>query len=175
MLRRVDTEFSYLTAAQITREMGPLLCKSITHSTVASLAHSLTQSPLNSYYCYYCSKFDTYCDYCQMSPSQVYYALYYAGYYTSYLCGYYSEYEARNLEVYMKRDMEDIDNEDRERSNYDVLFNSASQSTAQQRDPAVITETFNTDFDPFFDGLGREFADPNAIPSTVFHPQEYIV
>jgi len=80
-----------------------MLSRSLPHTLVASLVHSLTHSPLTDYYCYYCHAHQTYCQYCTTEPKQSYWALYYAGYYSSYYADYYSRYYADLLTARMRR------------------------------------------------------------------------
>mmetsp|Transcript_3257 Transcript_3257/g.5046 ORF Transcript_3257/g.5046 Transcript_3257/m.5046 type:complete len:189 (-) Transcript_3257:55-621(-) len=89
------------TATRAREIMVPILAKSLTHSLVASLSETMTHSPLQDYYCYYCATKKEYCEYCQASSSQRYYAMYYAGYYSSWYSGlYHSQYVGRGASAY---------------------------------------------------------------------------
>eukprot|EP00943_MAST-04B_sp_MAST-4B-sp1_P002719 g2719.t1 len=68
-----------------------ILGKSLTHSIVPTLLHTMSHNPLQDYYCYYCHTHKTYCQYCNYAPSQLYYAMYYAGFYSTYYTNYYPE------------------------------------------------------------------------------------
>jgi hypothetical protein len=57
-----------------------ILGKSLTHSIVPTILHTMSHNPLQDYYCYYCHTYKTYCQYCNYAPSQLYYAMYYAGF-----------------------------------------------------------------------------------------------
>mmetsp|Transcript_14120 Transcript_14120/g.27765 ORF Transcript_14120/g.27765 Transcript_14120/m.27765 type:complete len:544 (-) Transcript_14120:206-1837(-) len=72
------------TANEVSRVMVPILLRGLGHSLVGSLVSSISNSPLQDYYCYYCATHKIYCKYCQRSASQAYYALYYAGYYSTF-------------------------------------------------------------------------------------------
>ena len=71
--------------------LNTLLGKSLTHSIVPTLLHTMSHNPLQDYYCYYCFHHKTYCQYCNYAPSQLYYAMYYAGFYSTYYTNYYPE------------------------------------------------------------------------------------
>lgn len=81
------------TGAQISRltanGISSILGKSLTHSIIPALMHSMTHNPLQDYYCYYCFHKKVYCQYCNYAPSQLYYAMYYAGFYSTYYTNYY--------------------------------------------------------------------------------------
>lgn len=45
-------------AFQVSESLVHILSRSIPHSVVGALTHSLTHSPLTDYYCYYCFKYE---------------------------------------------------------------------------------------------------------------------
>ncbi len=77
-------------ALDIQRRAASILAKSLSHATVPALVHSLTHSPLQDYYCYFCFHQKLYCQYCNYSPQQLYYSLYYTGYYSNYYSDYFT-------------------------------------------------------------------------------------
>eukprot|EP00466_Bigelowiella_natans_P014254 jgi/Bigna1/67062/fgenesh1_pg.3_\ len=175
LLRRIDTEFSYEASSQLAQQIGQTLCKSLTQTLVGGLAHSMTRNPLNDYYCYYCSKDKLYCEYCSSSPSQSYFASYYAGYYSTYLCGYFAEFESKRLDRELQLERQRIDEEEREMAQFQVLFDESAQETTSDSQPKREREIFDTKFDPLYDGWKVEVSDPNAIPTLVFDPDQYVL
>ncbi len=79
------------------RDLGHMLSRSVPHSLVPALVHTLTHSPMMDYYCYYCFHHKTYCQYCNYAPQQVYYALFYTGYYSTYYGDYFNDYVIRQM------------------------------------------------------------------------------
>merc|ERR1711865_500369 len=77
---------------KLTRILGIMLSKAITHSVIGSLSHTMTHSPQADYYCYFCCKYKKYCQYCEHAPQQLYYQMYYGGFYSSYYSDYYMKY-----------------------------------------------------------------------------------
>jgi hypothetical protein len=81
---RMSLEMPKMIAQNVGLTLGVILTKSLTHSVVPALLHCLSHQPLTDYYCWYCFKHETYCEYCQYSPLQIYFGSYYAGYFSSY-------------------------------------------------------------------------------------------
>jgi len=88
-----------------------------------SMTMTLTENPLNNYYCYYCSYHDAYCEYCAYAPSQLYWAHYYAGYYSPYYSTYYSEALAEEVHIWRDRGFTERgqQSQDRKRDRFFVL------------------------------------------------------
>ena len=84
VLMRAVHNMSVVAATGARAALSILLTKSLSHAVTASLVHALTQSPIQDYFCYYCIKNQEYCEYCSLSPQQLYYAMYYTGYYSTY-------------------------------------------------------------------------------------------
>lgn len=74
------------------RPLVHTLSRSITHSIVPALIHTLTHSASQDYLCYACYHHSQYCNLCHYSSVQVYYGSYYASFYSSYYGDYYSDY-----------------------------------------------------------------------------------
>lgn len=100
------TEGAEAMAMRVARTALFVLPKSISHTLVPALTHSLTHSPLTDYFCYYCYKFQEYCSYCYPSfaPAQLYYSMWYTGYYSSYYSQYYTD--LHNVKIKLVREKE---------------------------------------------------------------------
>lgn len=87
-----DTEelVSDSIASEVTKNAVHSLTRSLTHSIVPALTHTMTHNPMTDYYCNYCFKHKTYCQYCSYAPQQLYYATFYAGFYSTYFSDYYN-------------------------------------------------------------------------------------
>ena len=86
----LDTDGVAKLAERVSTVTIHSLTRSVTHSVVPALVHTLTHSPLQDFYCYYCFHHKAYCQFCQYAPQQLYYAMYYAGFYSSYYSSYYA-------------------------------------------------------------------------------------
>jgi hypothetical protein len=93
--KHLDSLIPEHTARLLAKELNHMLARSIPHSVVPSLVHTLTHSPLQDYYCFYCYHHKTYCQYCHYAPQQMYYASYYTGFYSTYYGDYYGDYALR--------------------------------------------------------------------------------
>lgn len=108
VVRKVDLFVPAETGLDVARTLGPILTKALTHSVSPALAHVLGHSPLSDYFCYYCFHQQIYCEYCQYSPAQNYWTMYYAGYYSSWYSYYYSDYATDTLESGIKGEFADV-------------------------------------------------------------------
>jgi len=95
--RYVADSLSSRVASPVVHITGHLLSLSLAQTLTPALIATLAESPLNDYYCFYCSKDKVYCEYCKRSARQVYWGQYYAGYYSMYYADYYSSYYANDL------------------------------------------------------------------------------
>ena len=81
-----------------TREVTKWLIPTLTHTLAPVITHSVRHSPKSDYYCFYCKKYRTYCDYCKFQYREEgeidYYANYYAEYYAHYYTFYYGNYHS---------------------------------------------------------------------------------
>ena len=89
--KEVNTEGATKMAERVSSATIHSLTRSVSHSMIPALVHTLTHSPLQDFYCYYCFHHKAYCQYCTYAPSQLYYSLYYAGFYSTYYGEYYSK------------------------------------------------------------------------------------
>ena len=81
-----------LVAQRVSLSLVHTLTRSLAHTVVPALSQTLSHSPMQDYYCYYCFHKKTYCQYCSYAPAQLYYSMYYAGFYSTYYGDYYSNY-----------------------------------------------------------------------------------
>eukprot|EP00742_Colponemidia_sp_Colp-10_P006677 GILJ01007158.1.p1 GENE.GILJ01007158.1~~GILJ01007158.1.p1 ORF type:complete len:534 (+),score=60.22 GILJ01007158.1:118-1719(+) len=95
--KKVNVDTPARLARKLTHNLGHILTRSLTHSIVPALTHTLLHNPTQDYYCYYCYHYKVYCQLCQYSPSQIYYAMYYSGYYSQYYANYYTEIYTRRV------------------------------------------------------------------------------
>ena len=71
---------------------GSIISNALSSSIMGALTHTLTQSPMQDYFCFYCHASSLYCAYCQHSPDRLYYNMYYVNYYSAYYSPYYAAY-----------------------------------------------------------------------------------
>jgi len=81
-----------LVAQRVSLSLVHTLTRSLAHTVVPALSQTLSHSPMQDYYCYYCFHKKTYCQYCSYAPAQLYYSMFYAGFYSTYYGDYYSNY-----------------------------------------------------------------------------------
>lgn len=89
---KIATDDTVTMAALVSATVTRVLGKALPHTVVGALTHTLTHSPQQDYYCFYCYKHKEYCQYCHdgFAPSQLYYSLYYTGYFSSYYTVYFT-------------------------------------------------------------------------------------
>ena len=93
----VDDHTPKYTAMMLAKSLNHRLSRSLAHAIVPSLMHTLTHNPLQDFYCFYCYKHKTYCQYCNYGPQQIYYAMYYTGFYSTYYTDYYVDWMYRKM------------------------------------------------------------------------------
>ena len=97
MPKHFDTLLPTHIARLLSKDLNHLLSRSVPHSIVPALVHTLTHSPMQDYYCFYCYHHKTYCQYCNYAPSQTYYAEFYTGFYSTYYGDYYMDNALRQM------------------------------------------------------------------------------
>ena len=94
--RRVANRFepmgSQHLANRISHDFGILGTNMLSAILTSALTQAFSHSPMQDYYCYYCSEFKMYCSYCQVAPTRLYYSVYYANYYSTYYSHYFTSY-----------------------------------------------------------------------------------
>lgn len=71
-------------AKRVTPVLLSVLTRSVVQSTVPALVNVLGHSPATDYYCFYCTKYNKFCNECHYSPTQLVQAQHYASYYSQY-------------------------------------------------------------------------------------------
>jgi hypothetical protein len=97
MPKHLDMLLPAHMARLLSKDLNHLLSRSVPHSLVPALVHTLTHSPMQDYYCFYCYHHKTYCQFCNYAPSQTYYAEFYTGFYSTYYGDYYMDNALRQL------------------------------------------------------------------------------
>eukprot|EP00472_Partenskyella_glossopodia_P003466 CAMPEP_0197540200 /NCGR_PEP_ID=MMETSP1318-20131121/65067_1 /TAXON_ID=552666 /ORGANISM="Partenskyella glossopodia, Strain RCC365" /LENGTH=515 /DNA_ID=CAMNT_0043099123 /DNA_START=163 /DNA_END=1710 /DNA_ORIENTATION=- len=82
---------SHNISSMVLPHTGHVLSTALAQTLLPAFIETFTRSPLADYYCYYCSKYKTYCDYCPGRSEQLYWGQYYAGYYSTYYASYYAD------------------------------------------------------------------------------------
>lgn len=59
--RRLGQKVGVSLARRLMTSMTSLLAEALSHSIIPSLLHTVSHSPLQDYYCYYCYKHKAYC------------------------------------------------------------------------------------------------------------------
>jgi len=76
---------------RMVKGMTNTLTRALTHTLTPTLVHTLSWSPFEQYYCYYCQRKGQFCQYCVHSPKEMEYTVRYADYYVDYYSDYYSD------------------------------------------------------------------------------------
>jgi len=82
-----------------TRLLLHSLTPTLTFSLSAAIAPSLTRTPHEDYYCWFCKTQQQYCAYCKASRGNIYYQDYYRNHYAGIYSNYYGKYYALSVDI----------------------------------------------------------------------------
>jgi hypothetical protein len=81
-----------ILALEMLRPMVHTLSRSITHSVVPAVVHTISHSAAMDIICAECSDNGNWCNYCHYSPTAYVYSVYYAGLFSTHYSDYYGDY-----------------------------------------------------------------------------------